>query len=144
MLDALLKHGYISLDTTFKKFNGIFDKEQFSGPIDWKKGQRQLAYFLFQAFARFNEKNLWIKGECCFLVNGKTPHVACLSSGYSFIKRHNWTDRFDLKLKEICDRFNHIEPISVPFKIACLYIQVNAYFIVQPVLKPYQPCMMPL
>ncbi len=116
MLDALLKHGYISLDTTFKKFNGIFDKEQFSEPIDWKKGQRQLAYFLFQAFARFNEKNLWIKGECCFLVNGKTPHVACLSSGYSFIKRHNWTDRFDLKLKEICDRFNHIEPISVPFK----------------------------
>lgn len=71
MLDALLKHGYISLDTTFEKFNGIFDKDQFSGPIDWKKGQRQLAYFLFQAFARFNEKNLWIKGECCFLVNGK-------------------------------------------------------------------------
>lgn len=116
MFDNLLKYGYISLDTTFEKFNGIFDKERFSGPIYWKKGQRQLAYFLFQAFGRFNEKNLWIKGEYCFHVNGQTPHIASLSSGCSFIKRSNWTDRFDLKLKEICDRFNHIKPVSVPFK----------------------------
>lgn len=109
LFKSLLKYGYISSNTTFNDFNGIFSKEQFSSPVEWVKDQRQLAYFLFHAFEKFNGKKLWIKGECCFRINGKVPHVASLSTGYSCIKRSKWTDRFDIRLKEICDTFNHKE-----------------------------------
>ncbi len=68
-----------------------------------------LAYFLYLAFGKWNKKNLWVKGGKCFLINGKAPHIACFKSGYSSIKRLGWMDRFDTRLKAICEEFNHIE-----------------------------------
>lgn len=70
------------------------------------KTQRQLSYFIHQAFSRFNRKNLWIKGECCFRIGGKKPHKASLVTGFAWIKRAGWMDRYDTRLKAICDRFN--------------------------------------
>lgn len=109
MYRSLIKFGYISPDTTWEVFNGIFDKEAFQTPVEWIKGQRQLAYFVYMAFQKFNQKNLWIKGECCFRINGHIPHRASFVSGYSWIKRAGWIDKYDVKLKMICNRFNHIE-----------------------------------
>ena len=73
------------------------------------KTQRQLSFFVYQAFYKFNKKDLWVKGECCFSIKGHTPHKGCFVSGYSWIKRAGWLDRYDAKLKAICDKFNHIE-----------------------------------
>lgn len=109
MYRSLIKFGYISPDTTWDIFNGIFDKEAFQTPVEWIKGQRQLAYFVYMAFQKFNQKNLWIKGECCFRINGNIPHRASFVSGYSRIKRAGWIDKYDVKLKMICNKFNHIE-----------------------------------
>lgn len=109
MYNELIRYRYIAPNTTFEVFNGIFDKTKFVKPVDWIKGQRLLAYFIYLAFGKYNKKNLWVKGEKCFLVNGKTPHTGCFKSGYSMIKRSGWIDRFDPRLKAICDEFNHIE-----------------------------------
>lgn len=79
-------------------------KVRKSGGMD--KTQRQLSYFIHQAFSRFNRKNLWIKGECCFRIGGKKPHKASLVTGFAWIKRAGWMDRYDTRLKAICDRFN--------------------------------------
>ena len=105
----LVKYGYIASSTTFETFVGIFDKTRFSKPIEWIKTQRQLSYFIYLAFYKFNKKDLWIKGECCFRIDGHSPHKACFVSGYSWIKRAGWMDRYDVKLKAICNKFNHIE-----------------------------------
>lgn len=105
----LVKYGYIAPDTGLKTFVGIFNKKTFSKPVEWIKTQRQLSFFVYQAFYKFNKKDLWIKGECCFSINGHTPHKACFVSGYSWIKRAGWLDRYDVRLKAICDKFNHIE-----------------------------------
>ena len=105
----LVKYGYIAPDTGLKTFVGIFNKKKFSKPVEWIKTQRQLSFFVYQAFYKFNKKDLWVKGECCFSINGHTPHKACFVSGYSWIKRTGWLDRYDVKLKTICDKFNHIE-----------------------------------
>lgn len=105
----LVKYCYIAPSTTFETFAGIFDKTKFSKPIEWIKAQRQLSYFVYLAFYKFNKKDLWIKGECCFSIDGHSPHKACFVSGYSWIKRAGWLDRYDVKLKAICDEFNHIE-----------------------------------
>ena len=106
---SLLKYGYISSETTLKTFEGIFDKTKFVKPVVWIKEQRQLAYFIYLAFGKFNKKNLWKKGEKFFRVNGQIPHVASLSSGYGLIKRAGWMDRFDIQLKAICESFHHME-----------------------------------
>lgn len=103
----LLKFGYIASDTKFETFAGIFNKSTFSSPIKWIKTQRQLSFFVYLAFYKFNKKDLWIKGECCFSINGHTPHKGCFASGYSWLKRAGWLDRYDVKLKTICDKFNH-------------------------------------
>ena len=79
---------------------------RFESPVEWTKTQRQLSYFIHQAFSRFNRKNLWIKGECCFRIGGKKPHKASLVTGFAWIKRAGWMDRYDTRLKAICDRFN--------------------------------------
>lgn len=105
----LIKYKYITPDTEIETFAGIFDKAKFCKPVEWMKTQRQLSFFVYQAFYKFNKKDLWIKGECCFCINGRTPHKACFVSGYSSIKRAGWLDRYDAKLKAICDKFNHIE-----------------------------------
>ena len=105
----LVKYGYIAPDTGLKTFVGIFNKKTFSKPVEWIKTQRQLSFFVYQAFYKFNKKDLWIKGECCFSINGHTPHKACFVSGYSWIKRAGWLDRYDVRLKAICDKFKHIE-----------------------------------
>lgn len=109
MYEDLLKYEYIAPDTTFDVFNSIFNKARFVKPVEWTKNQRQLAYFVHQAFNRFNKKNLWIKGECCFRIDGKTPHKASLVTGYGWLKRAGWMDRYDTRLKAICDQFNHAE-----------------------------------
>lgn len=109
MYNELIKYKYIAPDTTLDVFNGIFDKAKFVKPVEWIKEQRLLAYFLYLAFGKWNKKNLWVKGGKCFLINGKAPHIACFKSGYSSIKRLGWMDRFDTRLKAICEEFNHIE-----------------------------------
>ncbi len=105
----LIKYGYIAPDTDLSVFLGIFDKEKFQKPVEWIKGQRQLAYFVYLAFQKFNKKALWIKGECCFRVNGNIPHRASFVTGYSRLKRAGWMNKYDVKLKAICNKFNHIE-----------------------------------
>ena len=106
MYEDLVKYGYIAPETTFEAFGSIFDKARFESPVEWTKTQRQLSYFIHQAFSRFNRKNLWIKGECCFRIGGKKPHKASLVTGFAWIKRAGWMDRYDTRLKAICDRFN--------------------------------------
>lgn len=113
---SLLKYGYISPETTLKTFEGIFDKNKFVKPVVWIKGQRQLAYFIYLAFGKFNKKKLWKKGEKFFRVNGQVPHVDSLTSGYSWLKRAGWLDRFDIKLKAICESFYHVERENHPQK----------------------------
>lgn len=105
----LVKYKYIAPDTEFETFAGIFDKTKFCKPVEWMKTQRQLSFFVYQAFYKFNKKDLWVKGECCFSIKGHTPHKGCFVTGYSWIKRAGWLDRYDAKLKAICDKFNHIE-----------------------------------
>ena len=105
----LVKYGYIAPDTPLEAFYGIFNKERFKQPIEWIKNQRQLAFLLYTAFSTYNKQNLWIKGECCFRINGRVPHRACFVSGYSQIKRDGLLDAYDVRLKSICDRFNHID-----------------------------------
>ena len=106
MYEDLVKYGYIAPETTFEAFGSIFDKARFESPVEWTKTQRQLSYFIHQAFSRFNRKNLWIKGECWFRIGGKKPHKASLVTGFAWIKRAGWMDRYDTRLKAICDRFN--------------------------------------
>lgn len=105
----LLKGGYIASKTTLKIFSGIFDKEKFRQPVEWIKDQRQLAYFIHLAFSKYNRRHLWVKGECCFRINGAIPHRQCLITGYSWINRAGWMDKYDMRLKEICETFNHAE-----------------------------------
>ena len=105
----LIKYKYIAPDTEIETFAGILDKAKFCKPVEWMKTQRQLSFFVYQAFYKFNKKDLWVKGECCFSIKGHTPHKGCFVSGYSWIKRAGWLDRYDAKLKAICDKFNHIE-----------------------------------
>lgn len=105
----LIKYGYIAPDTTIEAFYGIFDKTKFIKPIDWIKNQRQLSYFVYIAFGRYNKRHLWIKGECCFRINGTIPHRACFVSGCSKIKQDGWVNKYDLRLKQICDKFNQID-----------------------------------
>ena len=112
LFNNLIEHGYISPDTRLDSFMGIFDKEKFTVPVEWKKGQRQLAYFVHLAFSKYNEKTLWIKAECCFRIKGKIPHKQCLITGYSWIKRAGWLDIFDTRLAKICQEFNHVENLS--------------------------------
>lgn len=114
MYGELVKYGYIAPDTDFEVFDGIFDKAKFTRPVEWIKGQRQLSYFVYLAFGKFNRKNLWIKAECCFRINGNVPHKACCVSGYSWIKRAGWLDKYDLRLKAICSGFNHAEQAELP------------------------------
>lgn len=109
MYNDLVKHGYIAPDTSLETFNGIVGKSEFASPVKWIKGQRQLAFFIHLAFGKYNNKDLWIKGECCFTINGKVPHKDCFTTGYSYIKRAGLMDNYDIKLKTICDKFNHIE-----------------------------------
>lgn len=52
----LVKYGYIAPSTPFETFAGIFDKTKFSKPIEWIKAQRQLSYFVYLAFYKFNKK----------------------------------------------------------------------------------------
>ena len=68
------------------------------------------------AFGKFNKKKLWKKGEKFFRVNGQVPHVDSLTSGYSWLKRAGWLDRFDIKLKAICESFYHVERENHPQK----------------------------
>lgn len=107
MYKNLIKHGYIAPATSFKTFKGIVGKSRFTSPVEWLKGQRQLAFFVHLAFGKYNGKDLWNKGECCFTVNGKVPHKACFSTGFSCIKRLGLIDNYDIKLKAICNKFNH-------------------------------------
>lgn len=110
MYQNLIKHEYIAPDTMFETFKGIVGKSLFSSAyVEWIKGQCQLAFFIHQAFNKYNDKDLWIKGVCCFNAKGKTPHKNCFTSGYSFIKRAGLIDSYDIKLKAICDIFNHID-----------------------------------
>lgn len=46
MFSALLDGGYISSDTTFTAFKGIFDETVFEHPIVWMKTQTSLMYFV--------------------------------------------------------------------------------------------------
>lgn len=110
MYQSLIKHGYIAPDTMLETFKGIVGKSKFSSSVEWIKGQRQLAFFIHQAFNKYNDKDLWLKGVCCFTIKGKTPHKDCFTSGYSYIKRTGFIDNYDFKLKDICNRFNHVEP----------------------------------
>lgn len=105
----LMKFGYIDPDTKYGTFVGIFSKKSFKNPVKWIKTQRQLSYFVYLAFNKFNKNDLWIKGECCFRINDHPPHKGCFVSGFSWIKRAGWLDRYDVTLKAICDKFNHIE-----------------------------------
>lgn len=114
MYQDLIKYRYISPDTTFETFKGIVGKVDYSEPVKWLKGQRQLGYFIYLAFSRYNEKDLWIKGECCFTINGGRPLRNCFLSGYSYIKRTGLVEKYDVKLKAICDRFNHIDSPAPP------------------------------
>lgn len=107
----LVKYKYIAPDTPVEAFYGIFNKKRFKQPVEWIKSQRQLGYLLYTAFSTYNKKNLWIKGECCFRINGNIPHRACFVSGYSQIKRDGLLDTYDMRLKMICDRFNHIQSL---------------------------------
>lgn len=109
MYQTLIRYGYIAPETTWETFSGIFDTGRFRRPVEWLKGQRQLAYFVHSAFHRFNKRELWIKGEYCFRINGNVPHRASFVTGYSWLKRVGWIDKYDVKLKEICNKFNHIE-----------------------------------
>ncbi len=113
LLQNLVKYNYIASDTTFEAFKGIFNKADFETPIEWTKTQRQLSYFVYLAFGKLNKKNLWIKGERCFHIGGETPHKACFISGYSYLKRSGRMDRYDVRLKAICEKFNHTEEPSV-------------------------------
>lgn len=113
LFNDLLKFGYIAPDTSLKTFLGIFDKEKFMQPVVWIKDQRQLAYFIQMAFGIYNKKSLWVKGVCCFRVNGSVPHKECFTTGYSAIKRVGWFDKYDVQLKSICERFTHTENAEV-------------------------------
>ncbi|VDR34756.1 Uncharacterised protein [Alistipes sp. cv1] len=112
MYEDLVKYEYIAPDTTFDVFKGIFDKTKFSKPVEWAKTQRQLAYFIDLAFSKFNRRHLWIKSQHCFRINGHIPHKESIVTGYSTLKRAGWMDRYDIRLKAICDRFNHIENVA--------------------------------
>ena len=114
MYNDLIKFGYIAPDTDLSVFLGIFDKKKFQKPVEWIKGQRQLAYFVYLAFQKFNKKTLWIKGESCFRVNGNIPHRASFVTGYSYLKRAGWMNKYDVKLQAICNKFNHIEERVMP------------------------------
>lgn len=54
MFSALLGGGYISSDTTFAAFKGIFDETVFEHPIVWMKTQTSLMYFVHLAFKQHN------------------------------------------------------------------------------------------
>lgn len=131
MYENLIKHGYIASDTSFETFKGIVGKSQFTAPVEWVKGQRQLSFYIQQAFGKYNDKDLWIKGETCFTINGNTPHKGCFTSGYSFIKRTGLIDNYDIRLKAICDTFNHIDtpiPQDVPKKKRLIHTSKNVFF----------------
>ena len=131
MYEDLIKHGYIASDTSFETFKGIVGKSNFTFPVKWIKGQRQLAFYIQQAFGKYNDKDLWIKGVCCFSVKGKTPHKDCFTSGYSFIKRTGLIDNYDIKLKVICDKFNHIDtpiPEDILKKKRLIHTSKNVFF----------------
>lgn len=109
MYQDLIKYKYIAPNTAFDTFKGIVGKADFSEPVEWLKGQRQLGYFIYLAFNKHNSKDLWIKGECCFCIKGESPHRNSFLSGYSSIKRAGLIDKYDFRLKDICNKFNHID-----------------------------------
>ncbi len=89
MFSALLGGGYISSDTTFAAFKGIFDETVFEHPIVWMKTQTSLMYFVHLAFKQHNPYDVWVKCVNCF----------------RFIVKKGLMDTYDIQLKTIADNY---------------------------------------
>lgn len=115
---SLLKNRYIAEHTTLRDFMGIFDADKFRQPVEWTAIQRQLAYFAKQTLEPTNKKNLWIKCETCFTIEGKKPHRGSLNTGYSQVERGGFAETYDTVLKGIADEYNAALPLAFVAKEA--------------------------
>ena len=102
----LVEGGYIAHYTTLEDFQGIFDASKFAKPVEWIKSQRQLSYFLTEAFTATNKRLVWVKSCCCFRIFGKVPNKECMVSGLGELKRKGVYDTYDPELKNIAKRYN--------------------------------------
>lgn len=102
----LVEGGYIAHYTTLDDFQGIFDANKFSKPVEWIKSQRQLSYFLTEAFTPTNKRLVWVKSCCCFRIFGKVPHKDAMVTGLGELKRKGVYDTYDPELKDIARRYN--------------------------------------
>ena len=106
MYQDLVEGGYIAHYTTLEDFMGIFDANKFTKPIEWIKSQRQLSYFLIEAFASTNKRLVWVKACCCFRIFGKVPNKECMVSGLGELKRKGVYDTYEPELMKITKRYN--------------------------------------
>ncbi len=102
----LVEGGYIAHYTTLEDFQGIFDANKFSRPVEWIKSQRQLSYFLTEAFTPTNKRLVWVKACCCFRIFGKVPHKDAMVTGLGELKRKGVYDTYDPELSKITKRYN--------------------------------------
>lgn len=106
---ALITHEYIDRTTPIWQFRKIFSIEDEEGhefkPVNWIKEQRKLTYFLRYAMGE-KSKDVWVKAQHCFTINGKTPNKGSLKSGFAALKRdHPDFERFDTCLRGIALHF---------------------------------------
>ena len=106
---SLLTHGYIAKNTHIWQFRKIFsiediDRHPFK-PVKWMKELRKLSYFLHFALG-MKYKDVWVKAQYCFTVNGKTPNRGSLKSAFGAMKRdHPDWENFDPCLRGIALQF---------------------------------------
>lgn len=85
MFAMLIKRGYVDPETTEEQMLGAFGRYKMSEPINWIKGLRALAYFVYVALGTTN-KDIWIATGCCFTVNHERINRASLKTTLSTIK----------------------------------------------------------
>lgn len=105
MFSDLLSGGYISPDTTYTIFSGIFEEIDFKQPVVWIKKQCSLIYFIYMVFKDENPYDLWAKCVYCFrLQSDKTINRRSLDGNRITLMK---TDKpYNIELKRIAEEYN--------------------------------------
>lgn len=106
MFSSLHDGGYISPDTTFATFKGIFDETEFERPVVWMRTQSLLMYFVHLAFKPSNPYDLWKKCANCFRLQGnRVPNSQSMDCNFRFIVKRGLLETYDTSLKAIADSY---------------------------------------
>lgn len=89
MFTSLIKLGYIDPETTEEQILGAFGRDEMAEPINWMKGLRTLAYFVYTSL-RLTNKDIWVATGCCFTINYERINRASLKTALGVVKlKHN-------------------------------------------------------